>query len=475
MNVGENCAPEWQTLTQRLMSIVYNKEHPVGITFRNFCAERLNHYGDILRSVEYLTSGPQSDPSGYGDFYLISEKDFGLTTLFLQNQCHLILSHIYQITELLACSFANKWDMFTRKIRLCYEKCFYKRIGRELILMYRLVHAKSMQAFEERIARLKALNIFELDLQMKSEWWLELFERQEDDIYDRRSSVMNIGSCSYVLQGYATDGGSDSDERGDTITDFDEEEYTDLKQNNNGTMKNKLLAGKKQALSRSCFDLYDSEEQAFDDGSIQSYSTLLQNDMKQQADLQNVTFKPDVLVNIMDEVDLNDTQDVLVSSSPDLKRSNSISAVITRSMSIQKTRHVQPHDTFDGHFGSALRAIKDVFTNSSPLKKMQCLTNALKLIARKVEELRMRDQDETLIDRSDVAVTAEDLLPLLVLLILKLSPYNAAKLYVDLIFVSDLMAEFLSSGCHSYALCEFQIAFRVLDQTCEELGIDVIE
>lgn len=119
---------------------------------------------------------------------------------------------------------------------------------------------------------------------------------------------------------------------------------------------------------------------------------------------------------------------------------------------------------------------------------MQCLTNALRTVSSKIEELRLRaylveheakqvDGSSTLptvqkqVDRSKLAVTAEDLLPLLVLLLLKMEPHDVAKLYAELMFISDLMADFLSSGCHSYALCEFQIAFRVLDQTCDELEI----
>ena len=68
-------------------------------------------------------------------------------------------------------------------------------------------------------------------------------------------------------------------------------------------------------------------------------------------------------------------------------------------------------------------------------------------------------------------MTAEDLLPLLVLVLLQLKGEEVAKLYVEMLFTSDMMAEFLSSGCHSFALCEFQIAFRVIEQTCEELSL----
>ena len=129
-------------------------------------------------------------------------------------------------------------------------------------------------------------------------------------------------------------------------------------------------------------------------------------------------------------------------------------------------------DSFEKHFGSVLTQIREVFSLSSPLPKMQCLTSALRTMAYRAMDLRRMNYfgpgDP---DWASHAVSAEDLLPLLVLMLLKLEPAEVGKLYVEMCYISEMMADFLSSGCHSYALTEFQMALRVLSQTCDELSL----
>ena len=51
----EATAPEWQTLTQRLSSLVYNREHEIGVSFHTFCNNLQLNYRHIMQSLEPTT------------------------------------------------------------------------------------------------------------------------------------------------------------------------------------------------------------------------------------------------------------------------------------------------------------------------------------------------------------------------------------------------------------------------------------
>lgn len=472
--------PEWQTLSQRLTSIVHNKEHPVGINFKSFTHELEINYRTILRNAEHIVYGSSRFMTSFNDFYVISEQDLGLNKMYLEDQRNIILGHLYKISELLSEHFSKRTQMFMRKVRLCYEKCFFNRIGRDLILVYRVVHGKEMQTLENRITRLREVSICKLGLQMKNEWWLELFEPCDD-------------STSYSSTDDQSIDDSHEQEFGDneSSSDIEEEEFCSdsecshgkipvygHKGNEHNVIKKNLLRSKSKVLSRSLPDLAGMElihhqaselSKTFEDKS----TTVFSSDMfgrYMAAESDDETLVPKKIRNSLRKYHSAEVvqYDGIGGKTP--TRNSSVRASRkSQSLSINELRHRT--DTFDNHFGKALGSIKGIFMNSSPLKKMQCLTTALREIACKVEELRLRAYENIDVDHSKVAVTAEDLLPLLVLVLLKMAPHDVAKLYAELLFISDLMADFLSSGCHSYALCEFQIAFRVLDQTCDELKL----
>lgn len=469
---GEKSNPEWQTLSQKLSAIVHDNEHPIGLAFTRFCQNLDVNYRKILRSVENIAYGSTRFMTSFDDFYIISEVDMGLNKAFLEDQKNIILGHLYQVTELLTEHFSNHYTMFVRKIRLCYEKCFFNRIGRDLIIVYRIVYGKSMQTLEKRINSLREVEICKLGLQMKDEWWLALFEpdAKQNGYHDVDPDEVSEDESYAASQG----------EYGDyeDLTDIEEDEYcTDSEhepgrnlyfgnknEENINKMKVGLKVSKDKVLSRSLNSLYD-----------------IHSKMKEEITHRTEEARPRFDSAAMARY-LQDEQLGVVERQASLRKYNSACSldVVRRPSHVRKialppapqpAHHHYEKDSFDIHFGPALMAIKNIFSNSSPLKKMQCLTSALRFIATKVEELRMRGKDEQTVDRAKICVTAEDLLPLLVLVLLKMAPHDIAKLYVEILFVSDLMADFLSAGCHSYALCEFQIAFRVLDQTCDELAI----
>ena len=121
-------------------------------------------------------------------------------------------------------------------------------------------------------------------------------------------------------------------------------------------------------------------------------------------------------------------------------------------------------ETFEDHFGPALQNMRDIFKVTSPLNKLKCLTSSLRKITDAVQELRMRSGKDSLA----AAVNAEDLLPLLVLMMLQMEPWEVASMWPQLAFTEDLMAPFLTSGCHGWALVEFQMAQRILHELCQE-------
>lgn len=468
--------PEWQTLNQRISFIVHNKEHPVGLNFNNFCQNLELSYRKILRSTENIVYGSSRFMTSYNEFYIISEQDLGLNKLFLEDQRNIILAHLHQISQLLSEHFSKRTQMFMRKVQLCYEKCFFNRVGRDLILIYRVVHGKVMQTIEERVNALKEFSVDKLGLQMKDEWWLQLFEPNDTTSFEYTDSDVSSSLSKYY--GYGDD---------ESVSDIEEEDFCSDEESGSSRIPNfssrkrtntdhkkiteNLLKSKEKILSRSLPNINGCGLDL-----IKTSTVLLQEQFDKTAAKSSLRIDTNALGRYLEaeiEIDLNKN---LRNS---LRRTQSVSTALAHetfpASSLERRNSSnslrQSADTFDKHFGTAMSAIKAIFTNSSPLKKMQCLTNALRTVSHKIEELRLRCYENEEVDRAKIVVTAEDLLPLLVLLLLKMAPHDVAKLYAELLFISDLMADFLSSGCHSYALCEFQIAFRVLDQTCEELQV----
>ncbi|XP_065649645.1 uncharacterized protein LOC100198077 isoform X5 [Hydra vulgaris] len=398
---GLKSLPEWQTLTQQIASMVYDNNHHIA----------------------------------YEDYVVVGGNEADFNKYYLDDQKNLIMIHLYSVTEMLASYFTDAHLMFRRKVRLCYERCFYDRIGKYLMHLYYVAYAQDIQSIKKRVIMLKQVEnkCNKLGLQINNEWWLSLLES------DTESSVtedLSSDSNSYIMSF------SDCDDK--KYHTSDSELY--LKQDSVHKIKHNLKKSKKAVLLRSMKDGQFLDHDGSSSDLIKSGCLLLKNEVAEKNDCIKL-------------FSLNESP---CSYSPVI----STKCVKAQNNCQNKTDEV---DTFEKHFDAAVNSIKNTFSHFSPLKKMQCLTKALQIIANKVEELRMRGRNS--IDRSNIAVGADDLLPLLALIILKMTPNDISKLYVELLFISDLMADFLSSGCHSYALCEFQIAFRVLDQTCEELSL----
>lgn len=66
------------------------------------------------------------------------------------------------------------------------------------------------------------------------------------------------------------------------------------------------------------------------------------------------------------------------------------------------------------------------------------------------------------VDASLAAVSFDELLPVLVLILLQLSPSALARLHVHCMFLADYTPSFLSPGWHGYSLAAFTSALHII-------------
>lgn len=489
--IGNGANAEWQTLGERLSTILHNPENPAGQSFQNFVFELNSRFGEIFRMYERMSD---SNSIAEVDGYLVVGNRNVDFMQYLDDIKFRVHRHLDESTAFLVDLFQNNSRMFWRKLRLGYEKCLFRPIGDNLIRLYRITNGNIMLDLERRVMRLKDFPVCKLGLQMKQEWWLSLFEpvtitncqairHCQESPYDfYQSEEMRPVGDSRVLSN-------------DSVCSQHLNEITDGVSptkcyKNIDLMREKLQVGTAKVLSRSWSDfdiptsLNDNPIRTGANVMVKEIGSVVQNpksfisydkifgSLKKNMRSYTITNKVNKLAPVPSTHGRRDRS----RSTPNMLSCDG-------NMEFDQTEFrndlrnsakytIGRKDSFKRHFGEVISGIRNVFTASSPLNKMQCLTASLRAMASTVMELR-RQKYKTPTDEDDMsyAVTAEDLLPLIVLMLLKLEPAEVGKLFVEMCFISDMMDDFLSSGCHSYALTEFQIGFRVLSQTCEELDI----
>lgn len=473
--------PEWQKLGERIATLVSNEEHPIGNHFKQFCwsinmfCRELIGFGRYGSPSDYT---PVCAPPGRGLSFSSPrnyEAAYGLEDFVEDNhrqQLEILQSEIFRelntATEFLSDFFNNNDVQFKNKLRLCYEQCFYDKEHSFLACVYELAHHEHVDNLQRDVQKLKRLPIKLLNLQMKDEWWLELFEQQSC-----RTSV-NLESRRPFSQAYL-DGTLDSFDvphgglsgSYDMLNEFDE-------------------LGKEAEELPHDVDLFRSL--CIDAIRHRSQTVAAENGERPQDELNtghptnnNVTSgallsssapageRHLTLGEIIDHWDTanNPSEQEAETSfeNPSLTRTLSKSyGEISNKPILQNGERVEG-ETFEDHFGPALQNMRDILKVTSPLGKLKCLTSSLRKITNAVQELRMRSGKDTFA----AAVNAEDLLPLLILMMLQLDPWEVAAMWPQLKFTEDLMAPFLQSGCHGWALVEFQMAQRILHELCQEL------
>ena len=405
-----------------------------------------------------------------------SYEAYGLEDFVVENHRHklqVLQSEIFKqlntATEFLSEFFNNKDVQFKNKMRLCYEQCFYDKEHSFLACVYELAHHEHVDSLERDVQRLKRLPIKLLNLQMKDEWWLELFEQQS-----YRTSV-NLEHMRPFSQAY-WNGTLDSFDLADSglsgsydmLSELDElgEEAEELAQNVNSFRRMCISAIRHRSKTVTADDGEQPSDQP-DVGAPKKTKVSAEALISSSAPARARSLTMGEIIDLWETTKETPEQEVQEENSP---RKAPLTRTLSKSQGEVNTKSKLQNgervggETFEDHFGPALQNMRDIFKVTSPLAKLKCLTSSLRKITNAVQELRMRSGK----DKLSAAVNAEDLLPLLILMMLQMDPWEVASMWPQLKFTEDLMAPFLASGCHGWALVEFQMAQRILHELCQE-------
>ncbi|XP_066305351.1 putative protein tag-278 isoform X1 [Branchiostoma lanceolatum] len=108
------------------------------------------------------------------------------------------------------------------------------------------------------------------------------------------------------------------------------------------------------------------------------------------------------------------------------------------------------------HFCMAIDTFSEVLQEATPLKKLQALSKSLRDINERVGQLRTEQGEDS------HPLGCDDLVTVLMLVLLESHIPTVLSLYTQLRLLEDLMAPFLETGCHGYALVQFQMALQYL-------------
>lgn len=413
----------------------------------------INHFGFETSYEDEL--GGSNNRYSLNDFMVESYRD---RLCEIKNK---IFAHFDKITALLAEQFNSRDMVFHHKVRLAYEHCFYDKEHHYIECIYELAHHEHVANLETDIKRLKKLPIRLLNLPMKDEWWHEIFE-QRAKIEELNSQVVRLenGTCN-------SNESDESYEEEDDLDGLDMEFPFHLKSHKEHlsdciSVRSFFINTVRERSRTFNADLSgDESDEDMEDGAVGSKS---RPHTTSSGNYLSTSAPQNSKVSLGDLIDQWDSKEPPTRDSIKRMQSKSQSHINCPEKSQSPTPELQKDDTFEDHFGPALQNMRDIFKASSPVAKLKCLTSSLRKIADKVSELRSREGK----DGFSTAVTAEDLLPLLVLMMLQLEPHEVASLWPQLAMLEDLMATFLSSGCHGWALVEFQMAQRILADLCSK-------
>ena len=471
--------PEWQKLGERIATLVNNEEHPIGNHFKQFCrsihtfCQELIDFGKYGSPPEFM---PSCSPFGRSCSSVGSYESYGLEDFVVKDhrqKLQLLRNEIFKqlntATEFMSECFNNKDTQFKNKLRLCYEQCFYDKEHSFLACVYELAHHEHVNNLEQDVQRLKRLPIKLLNLQMKDEWWLELFEQRS-----HRTRV-NLEHLRPFSQAYLdgtldsidlVDGGlSGSYDMLNELNEFGEEAQ-EFAPNVDSIRSLCISAIRNRSKTITVEDIEQPQDQPDAGHPKKNMSAAANAMLSSSAPERDMTLTMGQLINLWETTTETREQEAGYSGSlkPPLRRTLSKSqGDLDKNSELCNGNRIDG-ETFEDHFGPALENMKDIFKVTSPLSKLKCLTSSLRKITNAVQELRMRSGK----DQFAAAVNAEDLLPLLVLMMLQMDPWEVAAMWPQLAFTEDLMAPFLASGCHGWALVEFQMAQRILHELCKE-------
>ena len=469
--------PEWQKLGERIATLVNNEEHPIGNHFNEFCLRIQSICQELIeagRKGSFAEFTPSCSP--FGSAGSNQYEMYGLEDFVMENhrtQLQLLQDEIFKqlntATEFLSDFFNNKDVQFKNKIRLCYEQCFYDREHAFLACVYELAHHQHVDKLERDVQRIRRLPIKLLNLQMKDEWWLELFEQRsyQMSINQGHHRPFTEAYMNGTLKEHTAVGLSGSYDMIDDFEDFVEDEVTrnsmdglfggDLPQNVDSFRSLCISAIRNRSKTVTAEEGQPPVHKP--DASRLRAKPRVETILSSSAPARDMGLTMDEIIDLWET---NEDTNGVENGQP---HKGTLERTLSKSQGdVGKQDNKVSEETFEDHFGPALQNMRDIFKVTSPLNKLKCLTSSLRKITDAVQELRMRSGKDSLA----AAVNAEDLLPLLVLMMLQMEPWEVASMWPQLAFTEDLMAPFLTSGCHGWALVEFQMAQRILHELCQE-------
>ena len=516
--------PEYQTLSERVTSIVNNSEHPFGDEFQKFTSYVQEQCQSILEGVQ-SSRGSQKQRKNANSFVLV-ENDGTLQAEVLtplEKLCEEIRVHAEHTAQLLVEQFSSiPGRTLICKLQLCYEENFYNKVGVDLLKVYETAYKKHKEKLMRDLEVLSTYPIKCLDLGMKKEWWLDLFETRRKLTVARYRSLSNPIPCgtgsntdSCTPPASVTSSSSSSSSMSSHASSKDHEcikaspndppcakQVTPKGKKSPSTLRRKFLSmirRKSREVSEAedsesrisnndnyakCYDNYDSYKANRMSGEIGCNGTCTNNNetcIANGIDSDETAVNPEAkiingneeakIINGNEEAKIiNGNEEAkIINGNEEAKVINGSEAAKVINGSEEETSAYENAELskFVKYFGPSLDCLKDVFQVSSVFSKLKCLTKSLTKVTDAVQELREQVLDKVENEFS-LAITADDLLPLMVLIILQMDTSDAADLVVELKMLQDLIPRFLSVGCHGWALVEFDMASKVLQSLCTQ-------
>lgn len=441
--------PEWQTLSQRVATIVYNPKHPIGSLFERFCSYvheickdpyKLNEKTDIVKfskSTFYVSLQPTEimSDSDYVSVEMKTVVDPYKDKLFQIKEN--VALHLEKATRFLSEHFDNTESNFQNKLRVAYEHCFYEKTHKVLSWLYDQVYSQHMDDIKkdtQRITESFAANLLSLPVNMILG---DVFDHSDLPVNGHLSYSVNGLSCSSINSQH------NSEDRVETIGQNMSSSEDDL----------------------SCYSLQMdfSYNRSLDDMTNEERHKPLQSQVSKNRHYFINVLKDCCKATMLKHNDLGSLGCLI--DEWDIK-AKPIAESLEKSLSIENGEEKQQQrifytrqssdETFQEYFQPALNHIKAVFKAVSPLQKLKHLHLSLEIISSKATEFQTCSQDRN-------SMTYEKCLPLLGLLLLQLQPCEVASLWIQLVMLEDLMAPFLYEGLYGQAMTHYQKILRVID------------
>ena len=503
---SESHVPEYQTLSERVSAIVNNPEHPLGAEFVKFTGYVRESCHDILEGVDSSRGSSVKKKKNTPNFengYLLIDNDGTFQREYLtplEKLCEEIKKHCERTAELFLEQFNSVHsDVLKCKLQLCYEENFYNEVGRDIMNIYEEAYKKSKEKMIHDICMLSTYPINCLDLGMKDEWWLELFEKRRQATLARQRSLSNpisnrSGTGSRLSSESSTPPESDNSSINSSSSrsshastkeheSVEQTSHKERKKISPGTIRSKMISfmrrksrevSEAKSLDKNspdrkshvsaCYDDYDSYITNKMSNTLETYVPDDNcTNSNEHAYIRNGTKSDENNLKVpTDQPNLDGNQNPAIISLDEGATNESEHAEETQQSENELSK-------FAKYFGPSLNCLKEVFEVPSVFAKLKCLTKSLTNVTNAVQELRQQVLDNVDEDTNfSVAITADDLLPLMVLIILQMDAADAAAIVVELKMMQDLIPKFLGFGCHGWALVEYDMASKVLQSLCTQ-------